>query len=191
MRLLAFFALAGTAFPNVEVLLHYQALQRILAAQMFTQDGRQYVRGSKTAKCSYAYLENPKIGAEKGQLSVQAKFSGRKALDLLGRCVGLGDSFDVTILATPYYRDGSIAFKDVSIDSNGRDGVYIRGVKKALAKSFTDSFRYPLQQEARRLLEEKRADGLYRQEVNRFEVTAVGITPEALVLVVDFRLAVK
>jgi hypothetical protein len=92
------------ASSGIQLVLHYEALQRILAAQLFTQDGRNYVKGSKDARCNYAYLENPVIGAEKGRLSVKARFSGRAALDLLGRCIGLGDSFDVTILATPYYR---------------------------------------------------------------------------------------
>src|SRR5687767_8596464 len=101
-------ALSPPARGTVQLLLHYEALQRILAAQMFSQDGRKYVRGSKDARCTYAYLEGPQIGAEKGRLQVKARFSGRSALDLLGRCIGLGDSFDLTILATPYYRDGAI-----------------------------------------------------------------------------------
>jgi hypothetical protein len=170
--------------------LHYEALQRILAAQLFTQDGRKYVRGNKEARCSYAYLETPAVGADKERLSIKARFSGRSALDLLGRCIGLGDSFDVTILATPYYRDGSIGFKEVEVSSNGRDGLYIRHVRRSLRQSLERDFSYPLRDETRRVLEETRSS-LYRQELLGFEVAMVQVAPTALVLTVDFGLAVK
>jgi hypothetical protein len=178
------------ASSGIQLVLHYEALQRILAAQLFTQDGRNYVKGSKDARCNYAYLENPVIGADKGRLSVKARFSGRAALDLLGRCIGLGDSFDVTILATPYYRDGSIAFKSVEVSSNGRDGIYIRGVRMSLSRSLERDFSYPLRDETRKLLEAPRGP-LYRQELLRFDVDDLHVAPYALVLSVDFGLAVK
>jgi hypothetical protein len=188
--LAAFLVLPGISGATAQLVLHYEALQRILAAQMFTQDGRKYVKGSKDARCTYAYLESPQIGAEKGRLQVKARFSGRSALDLLGRCIGLGDSFDLTILATPYYRDGAIGFKDVDVSSNGRDGVYIRGVRAALSRSLERDFAYPLRDETRRLLEEPRSE-LYRQELVQFDVADVHVTPYALVLVVELGLAVK
>jgi hypothetical protein len=194
MRFLAAFAvLLALPFPSnatTQLILHYEALQRVLAAQAFTQDGRNYVKGSKDTKCSYAYLESPRIGADNGRLQVKARFSGRSALDILGRCIGLGDSFDLTILVTPYYRDGALAFKDVSVSSNGRDGIYIRRVRTALTRSLERDFSYPLRTEAKVLLEEKRS-ALHRQEVVRFDVSAVQVTPAALVLALELELAVK
>lgn len=174
----------------VQLILHYEALQRILAAQMFTHDGRNYVRGSKNDRCRYAYLENPQIGAEKTRLRIHARFSGRSALDLLGRCIGLGDSFDITILATPYHKDGAIAFRDVEVSSNGREGMYIRGVRRALAQSLEREFTYPLRAEARKMLEQSNGE-LYRQEMLQFDVADIHVTPYALVLLVDFSIAVK
>ncbi len=98
----------------MELRIHYSALQRILAEQMFTQDGRQYVRGTPKARCNYAYLEHPDVhGDAQGRLKVEARFSGRSAIDFFGRCVGLGDSFDLSITAVPYYENGAIRFKDV------------------------------------------------------------------------------
>ena len=52
----------------------------MLAEQVFTQEGRRYVRGTKAAKCNYAYLEKPQMRGENGLLRIKANFSGRSAL---------------------------------------------------------------------------------------------------------------
>src|ERR1035438_7825047 len=92
-----------SAVPSfaTELELRYAAIERLLADQLFSQDGRLYVRGNKTTKCQFAYLESPRVGSANGRLRVTARFSGRTALDMFGRCVGLGDSFDLTLTASP------------------------------------------------------------------------------------------
>jgi hypothetical protein len=175
----------------VEVHIHYTALARILAEQVFTQDGRKYVRGAPAVKCNYAYLEHPEVRGADGRLRVQARFSGRSALDLFGRCVGLGDSFDLSITGVPYYRDGAIRFQDLRVESKGRDGFYIRRVRAALADTLRRQFEYRVAEDARKILEEKRGSGAYRQEVSGFSVSGIHVTPDALILVLDFTVAVK
>src|SRR5271166_4015445 len=110
MKLAARLFLFFLALPSfaAELELRYAALERIIAEQLFTQEGRHYVRGNRAARCQFAYLEAPKIGSEDGRLRVTARFSGRTALDLFGRCAGLGDSFDLTITAVPIPRNGAI-----------------------------------------------------------------------------------
>jgi hypothetical protein len=184
-------ALAAAIHPAaaVELRIHYSALQRILAEQMFTQDGRRYVRGTPTAKCNYAYLEHPDLHGEAGgRLNVRAKFSGRSALDLFGRCVGMGDSFDVSITATTYFQNGAIRFKDVVVESK-KDGFYIRRVLAALTSTLRTQFAYKVADDAKKILEEKR--GNYSQELSGFHVSDIRATGDALVLTLDFTLAVK
>ncbi|MGH9719449.1 MAG: hypothetical protein ACRD8O_04505 [Bryobacteraceae bacterium] len=172
----------------VELRIHYSALQRVLAEQIFTQEGRRYVRGQPDAKCSYAYLERPEVGpAGNGRLFVKAHFSGRSAGNFFGKCVGLGGDFDVHIAAAPYYQDGRIALRDVRVDSPGRDGLYIRRVRLALAESITRQFEYRVMDDARKLIEQSP----YRPELVSFSVPAMQVTGEALVLTVDFTLAVR
>jgi hypothetical protein len=173
----------------VELRIHYTALARILAEQMFTEDGRRYLRGTKTAKCNYAYLEHPDLhGGGGGRLNVHAKFTGRSALDLLGRCVGLGDSFDVSITALPYFEKGAIRFKDVVVES-AKESFYVRRVRAALASTVRSQFVYKVADDAKRILEEKR--GNYTQELSGFQVSAIQATDDALVLTLEFTLAVK
>src|SRR5580704_13359233 len=107
--------LAAVPCLAAEIELRFDALERIIAEQVFTQDGRKYVRGTPTTKCQFAYLEKPRIGSDNGLLRVSARFSGRAALDLLGGCIGLGDSFDLTMVAAPVVRNGAIGFKDVKV----------------------------------------------------------------------------
>ncbi len=187
--LLFLFILSCRTAAAVDLELHFSALQRILAEQMFTQDGRKYVRGHPSTKCNYAYLEHPDLhGDAAGRLNVMARFSGRSALDLFGRCVGLGDSFDLSITAVPYYRDGAIRFKDVAVDAK-KDGFYIRRVRAALATTLRSQFAYKVADDAKKILEEKR--GPYSPELAGFQVSAIRVTADALILSLDFTLRVK
>ncbi len=190
---IALCAAAWLAVPlraEVELRIHFSALKRTLAETVFTQDGRRYVKGAPNRRCNFAFLENPAIGAENGKLRVKAHFTGRSALDVFGHCVGLGDAFDVNLLAAPYYQDGNIALKDVQVDGSGRDGFYIRRVCAALKRSLERDFRYPAAAEARRVIESSSTPS-YRRELGHFNVTAIRVTPEALVLVLDFSLSVR
>jgi len=182
-------ALAAQAFP-ADLEIRYSALERMVAAQMFTQDGRRYVRGDKAAKCQYAYLEAPKLSAAGERLQVTARFSGSSAMDLFSRCVGMGDSFNVTITAVPVPRKGAIAFQDTQV-STAKDSYYIRRVRTAMMRTFDQDFKIEIRDQARRLLEQPTTGALYQQELKDLDLNAIRVTPDALVLVVDFKLVVK
>ena len=189
MRLfLALFLALPTFAADLE--LRFGALERLIADQLFTQEGRRYVRGNPSAHCQYAYLEAPKLGAADGRLRVLAKFSGRSAMDLFGRCMGMGDSFDLTMMASPVARKGAIAMDDVQI-TTVKDSYYIRRVRSALAQSFAKDFKIEVRDQARKLLEQPRENSLYQQELKDFELSGVRVTPDALVLEVEFKLVVK
>ena len=183
-----FFALAT---PAAELQLYFSALQRILADQIFTQDGRLYVKNTAKDRCNFAYLEKPAVSGANGRLVVRARFSGRSSQNFFGRCIGLGDSFDVLIRAVPQYRDGALALGDVHVDSPGRDGFYIRLVRAAMADSLGRSFRYGMAPAAKRILEEPSPTAPFRRELRGFDVRQIRVLPDSLVLVLDFQLAVK
>jgi len=182
-------ACAAPAFP-ADLEIRYSALERMIAAQMFTQEGRRYVRGNQAAKCQYAYLEAPKLSSAGERLQVAARFSGRSAMDLFSRCVGMGDSFELTITAVPVPRKGAIAFQDSQV-STLKDSYYIRRVRSAMMRSFDKDFKIDIRDQARRLLEQPASGTLYQQELKDLDLNAIRVTPEALVLVVDFKLIVK
>ena len=189
LRFVVLIALAASAFP-ADLEIRYSALERMVAAQMFTQEGRRYVRGSQAAKCQYAYLEAPKLSAANGRLQVNARFSGSSALDLFSRCVGMGDSFNLTVTALPVPRKGSIGFEDAQV-STPKDSYYIRRVRTAMTQSFDKDFRIDIRDQARRLLEQPASPNpTYQQELKDLDLTGIRVTPDALVLVIDFKLIV-
>jgi|SRR5580704_17468808 hypothetical protein len=183
-------ALAAQALP-ADLEIRYSALERMIASQMFTQEGRRYVRGNRAAKCQYAYLEAPKLSAAGTRLQMAARFSGSSAMDLFSRCVGMGDSFNVTITALPVPRKGAIAFQDTQV-STPKDSYYIRRVRSAMMRTFDQDFKIEIRDQARRLLEQPATTGsVYQQELKDLDLNAIRVTPDALVLVVDFKLIVK
>jgi len=189
MRALALLFTAAVPCFGAEIELRFDALERIISEQVFTQEGRKYVRGTPATKCQFAYLEKPRIGAENGLLRVSARFSGRTALDLFGGCIGLGDSFDLSIAATPVVRNGAMGFKDVKV-STTKDSYYIRRVRAALTQSFSKDVKIEVKDQARRILEQTREGATYKAEMASFDLTEVRVKPDALVLVVEFRLVV-
>jgi hypothetical protein len=176
---------------GVELRVHYSAIERMLAEQVFTQDGRKYVRGTPAAKCSFAYLEQPFVTGIGGRLHVRARFSGRSARNFFGRCVGLGDSFEVALTATPYYQEGFLRLREVKVESPGRDGLYIRKVRQAMAESIPKSFLYDVRSEAKRILESTGNKDAYPKELLAFHVPAMQVSNDALVVSLEFTLAVK
>jgi hypothetical protein len=192
LPLLLFLPIARAA----ELEIHYTAIQKILAQEVFTQDGRRYVQGNPAAKCSFAYLEHPELRGDNGKLSLKARFTGRSALDVFGKCIGLGDSFDVYITAVPYCHNQSIGLKDVRVESRDprgepRTGYYVRRVCAALGDSLRKQFEYRVGDQARRILEQTAPEAAYRQEMLDFSVPRIQVMPDALIVTVEFRLAVK
>lgn len=191
LRLLTTLVLLPLCARAVELHIQFGALERMLAEQVFTQDGRRYVHGTKSAKCNFAYLELPHIQGEAGRLRIHAKFTGRSAMNFLGQCVGMGDAFELTIDATPQYHDGNLGFKDVAVVSDGKTGFYIGRVCAAIKGSLTRDFRYPVATEARKVLEDSANQPGYKRELHNFSVPEIRVTGDALVLVVDFQLTIR
>lgn len=181
---------AAAVSGATEIHLSYGVLERLISQQVFTDDGRKYVKGSKTAKCTFAYLENPKIASAGGQIAIRARFTGRSAIDMFGHCMGVGDAFDLTVFGKPVYDKGRVAFKDISVQTD-RDSFYIRRVRQALMQTLSRQFDYDIRDDAKKLLEQQDPNAPFRRELIRFDVTQIQAAQHALVLTVDFAVAVK
>jgi hypothetical protein len=190
-RLLAILLLLTPHAGAVELHIQFGALERMLAEQVFTQEGRRYVKGNKDTRCNFAYLEKPQVHSENGRLRMKARFSGRSTVNVAGLCVGLGDAFDVVILALPIYKSGAVMLQDVKVTSDGKTGFYIRRVCSAMEASLAREFRYALEKEAQLMLENPVVQPSYKREVRKFNVNEIRVTNDALVLQVDFELTVK
>ena len=162
----------------------------MLAQQVFTQDGRRYVHNDNTNKCNFAYLEKPQVRGGEGKLNIHARFTGRSALNMFGQCVGLGDAFDLTIAATPRFRDAYIALGGVTVTSDNKSGVVHPPRLSRPGSSLGRDFRYPISAEFRKPWKSGDPPSLLASYVTS-ESPEIRVEADALVLVLDFELTIK
>lgn len=186
-----FLLLWAASLGGVEIHIDHAAIERGLVEQLFSDEGRMYLRGSRGAKCSYAYLEDPEVTSEAGRLKIRAQFTGRSATDLFGACIGPGGSFVVLVTAAPYYQDGVIKLRDVTVESQDGDGFYFRRARAALAEELPKKFSYAALEYARRVIEQPGEASSYQKSLKEFRVSEIRVTDDALILVLEFVLAVK
>ena len=184
-------ALLPATAQAVELHVQFGALERMLSQTVFTQDGRRYVHNDKSNKCNFAYLEKPQVRSDSGKLRIRARFTGRSALNMLGQCVGLGDAFDLAILATPEYRDGNLRLGNIQVVSEGKSGYYIRRVCAAMSSTLGRDFHYPIAGEFQKTLEDPVINPAYPRQLRRFQIAEIRVGADDLVLVIDFELTVK
>lgn len=176
--------------PAVELRLRFGALERMLAEQVFTEEGKRYL-GPKRTKCNFAYLQKPRIQGEGGRIRIFAKFTGRTSLDVFGRCLGLGDEFDLVVTARPEHRRNGLGLADVAVAAVSRNSFYIRRVCAVMASSLARDFQYPLAAQAKRILEETAVSPAYPRELRDFAVRSIQVAPDELVLDLNFALTIK
>ena len=191
MKWLLLLATAWPALAQVELHLTFGVLQKVIGAQVFTEDGRKYVRGGKDKRCSFAYLENPRVGEADGRLVVRAKFSGRSAMTVLGQCVGMGDSFDVVVRMTPYADKSLLRLREVEVTSDGKRGMYARAVCKQLAATIPRVLIYDFAPDFKRALEAEQPGVPFRKNVDDLIVQAISVSKEALVLQLGLKLTLR
>lgn len=174
----------------VDLEIRFGVLERLAGEQLFTAEGRRYVQGSKDQKCRYAFLENPKLSASGDRLQLKVNFTGKTALGVFGRCVGLGDAFELTVTAKPVARNGTISFEQFVV-STPRDSLYIRRVRAALVETLNKNFRLDIMEQARKMIEAPQQVGKFQQEIKDLKLSSVRVSADSLVLAVDFRVIVK
>jgi len=86
-------------------------------------------------------------------------------------------------------RSGAMGFKDVKVTTT-KDSYYIRRVRAALTQSFAKDVKIEVKDQARKILEQTREGASYKAELASFDLTEVRVNPDALALVVEFRLVV-
>ncbi len=187
--LVFFLALPLPAVTQIEF--QFGVLERILGSEVFTQEGRKYVKGSQQTPCNFAYLEKPQVKADNGRISILATFSGKSSIDVFGRCIGFGGRFNANILAMPYVKDGKIGFKDVQVLSLGGDSLYIRRVRAALADSLEHEVSIAVEPATKKFFETPDPKSAFQIGVTSMKVTAVEVMPESLLLTMEIRLLLK
>jgi hypothetical protein len=167
----------------------YPVLERAVADQLFADQGRYYLAGGSSDECSYAFLESPHLGGEAGSLVLRAHFSGRAGTDVLGQCVGPGDSFDVVLRGHPRFEGGVVFLADAEVEVPDRP-FYTELVRQALQGSVASSLRYDLGEELRKVAKGAEGRGV-QVAVSKLTVTKLVAEADRLEITADLHVVVS
>jgi hypothetical protein len=167
-----------------ELRLHYQALENLLRRQVFTESGRHYLIGNLGSRCTYAYLENPRMMAQANRFRITANFSGRAAATLLGECVGPAEAFNVSATGVPVYRQGVLRLNEVKVEHSNP-------LYADLIRTFLESLQYSLVEEVQKLAQRVSETGDYEMRVPTLSVHAIRVDVEAIVFSFDIAVQVR
>ena len=180
-------AAAPTAAAEIRV--HYRALEKLMVAKGFDEEGRFYPQPALTSKCRYAYFRDPVVGAAQGRLRVTVSFHTMLGIDLGGSCRGAADAFPVVISGVPVYRDGELRLDQVRVDTEGRG--YGGAVKPLVDSLLKEGLKFPLQQrleEWSRIVWEETGT---RMSVPKLEIGEIRLGENELAVEFDFRVDLR
>jgi hypothetical protein len=191
MRRLLLLLLAALPSLAIELEIRFPLLEKQLSEALFTQDGRRYVKGTPKSRCNFAFLANPHFSSRDGSLLIRATFTGRSSLDVLGKCVGFGDSFDFEVLSGLTTTNGTLTLTKPKVTLLNRDTFYARKVRQALEGSLADAVKYPIRDEVRKLLAAASQSSPYKITIGKLEIRSITIEKDAVILDVDTRFQVE
>lgn len=105
---------AGSAHA-IELKVSSQALERTLNKQLFTQDGRYYIRGKPGSAC-FVYAEDPQVSFNGDRIVVHIKAHAKLGTSLHGACLGVSLNTEADVSVVPDAQGETIGFRDARIE---------------------------------------------------------------------------
>ena len=165
----------------------YTSLERVIVMSVMTESGRHYLQGGPDDTCSYAFLQEPRISAAEGRLSIRFLFAGRAGKQVAGNCVGPGDNFDVVVSGVPRYASGEIFLDEATFTA---DNKLFDVFSQLIERQLEPLLRVPLEASLQQHLAMLSSAGAGRVEMNALDVTSIALGATSLTLVADYRIVV-
>jgi hypothetical protein len=181
--LLALSLVAGRAWA-VDLTIGYPVLEQAIREGLFDDHGRYYVKGGPADDCAYAFLEQPRLGAAEGRLALTLHFNGRAGAMILGKCVGPGDAFEVTLTGVPRLDGGVLSLADPRFTLPSRPA-YEQLLAPLLTGAIAESLRIDLGAEIERFTQAA-AQGGYRVAITNLAFTDVRLAEDRVEVTLDF-----
>ena len=147
--------MAAVPCHAADIELRLDTLERIIAEQVFTQDGLRPVRGTPATRSAgfiFSWRNARRIGAENGLLRVGLLVQQPHHAFKKGAVCCFGDSFDLTIVRAWGVGGGGIRLEDVKATTTKNWG-YIRRVRGTLIQAFAkDVCKIDVKRSARKIL---------------------------------------
>lgn len=116
LGLSSLFALFATPRAHaIGIKISSDALERTLNKQLFTADGRYYLKGKPDAAC-YVYAEAPVVTFHDDRVWVHIKTHSKLGTAIHGACLGVGLTADADVSVVPDAQGETIGFRDARIE---------------------------------------------------------------------------
>ena len=125
-----------------ELFFAHGAVARALYDGLMVSEGRWFIQGQSPEDCSHVFLQDPRVDAVESRLRITFLLSGRAAAAVGARCVGAGDSFDISVTGVPTFAEGELLLADPRVDAHGRR--LFQTVAPLVEGALRDRLRYPL-----------------------------------------------
>jgi hypothetical protein len=175
----------------VEVTLHSSAIGKLVEERVFNQDGRKYLFGNPDTRCMRAYLYDPRVSIDAGRLILRSKFNGILGQELNEDCLGLSESFPVTMTGVPYFRGGTMGLEQIQISGLSDIPQFNDYITRFFEEELHRIFSHDLNEEIRNLIAQNRGAIPYDVEVLDLDISRIVAADEILSLWVNFHLVLK
>lgn len=91
------------------------ALERTLNKQLFTADGRYYIKGKPNDAC-FVYAEQPRISFHDDRVWVHIRTHSKLGAGLKGTCLGVSLTADADVSVEPEAQGETIGFRNARIE---------------------------------------------------------------------------
>lgn len=192
LDLLAFVLLAApgavaAAGPLSELTIHSTAIQKMLMAELFIDEGRYHLLAQ--TPCQYAYVDSPTVKLSQGRVRIKARVSGKIGMEVGEQCVGTrADVVQVTISAKPAFSGEKLVLTDIRVDEISNEGYRVL-LQQFLASAIPRAITIDVREGLQRILADRQSP--YEARVDRLAVTDITAENDKLHLALTFALTAR
>ena len=160
------------------------SIQKIVAEQLFNQQGRWYLVDN--GPC-YAFFDHPKTRLTDGRLILNAHLSARIGLQIGDNCAGTDLASNVTISARPVGKGSSLTLEDIRFDrvDDGASRDALNAIQQIAPEALPKAFSFDLLA----LVKDKSINAVgIAVKVTRFQILNTETKPAAVRITYDMTL---
>jgi len=165
----------------------YTSMERLIVKYYLTEGGRRYLRGGPEDTCAYAFIQEPRMSATGGRLSLRFLFAGKAGKQVAGRCVGAGDNFDIIVSGVPRYADGEIFLDDAKFESDHKLFDVFSGL---IESQLTPLLRVAAKPELEDYVQRLSSRGAGNVRLTSMDIRSIDLGASSVIVDADFLVAV-
>jgi hypothetical protein len=188
--LLCLFLAAAATCRAIELKISTDALQRTLETQLFTDNGRFYLRGNNHSAC-YVFADSPKVSTVGDRAVVHLHVTAKIGPSVGGQCMGIRLSRDVDVSMAPDAEGESIGFRDARIEKLSGSRELDLLLMPFLSHRVPSSMKINAAEQIRKVLAKSSESIGYTVTLDSMKVQSMTIDGDGLTIDVDGGLSVK